>query len=223
LASHYYDPALHPTCAALRAGGLEIMRSLLDEKTSPDVAVELGAGRAIAPELLTNWNQIILMDSSPEMLMHSQQFSNENVTMLIADSAATGLNDGVADLVLSSLGDPYNSPALWMEIARILKPGGQAIFTTPSPQWASQFRTVGQDSPDDTSEFLLPDRTKVSVPSIIYSEADQVRIIEESGLTIVRVFGRKCKDVAAAAAAPKLAAVNPDQPYVLGYLARRDR
>jgi len=224
LASHYYDEARHPTCAALRAASKSMICELLDGVAIGRTVVELGAGKALAPECLAGWRsekyRIILLDSSPTMLAHSERYRTDGAELRIGEAARTGLPDGTADLVLSSLGDPYNTAELWREIRRLLVPGGLAVFTTPSWEWSSRFRPGGQMAAPNSSEFMTPEGTAVAVPSFILDRRHQTALIGAAGLAVVTCTGRNRMEIPEAARAPKLAYISEDMPFAAGYLVQ---
>jgi len=59
---------------------------------------------------------------------------------LILDAERLAIQNKSVDAVVASLGDPYNTSAFWRECARVVRPGGRVLFTTPAFAWAHSFR-----------------------------------------------------------------------------------
>jgi ubiquinone/menaquinone biosynthesis C-methylase UbiE len=159
LASEYYDETQHPTCANFE----ELSRLFLEPELATVVpranhVVELGAGRSIVAPLWKNLSQpmaqLILVDNSAAMLEYSREWLYNRVTAIVADARETELSDRIADVIVSSLGDPYNTPELWFEIERLLSLDGICLFTTPSAEWARLFRPRDEI---EKAEFKLRD------------------------------------------------------------------
>jgi SAM-dependent methyltransferase len=224
LASHYYDATFHPTCAALRAASKSMVVEFLASGPTPGAIVELGAGKALTPECLSEWQfsgaRLVLTDSSPTMLAYSEKYRSDSVELRVCPAHSTGLPSGMADLVISSLGDPYNDSRLWFEVHRLLAPGGIAIFTTPSWEWSTAFRPKGQQSAQNTSEFASPDGKMVAVPSFILERKDQEKLFRQARLQSIGFSVRCVRDVSQALRAPKLGVVSPDTPFMAGYLIK---
>jgi SAM-dependent methyltransferase len=193
LAAEYYDETQHPTCANFE----ELSRLFLEPQLTTVIpkanqGVELGAGRSIVAPLWKNLSQptaqLVLVDNSPAMLEYSREWLSNRVTAIIADARETRLPDRSADIIVSSLGDPYNTPEFWFEIERLLSIDGICLFTTPSVEWARLFRPRGET---EKAEFKLRDGSVMCVPSLVHSREDQQRLIESAGLRIIRemVFG----------------------------------
>lgn len=64
------------------------------------------------------------------------------------------------DLVVGSLIDPLLSPEVFVDVERVLKPGGEFIFTIPSSEWASNFE---ERQPINKTTFRLQNGHKVEV------------------------------------------------------------
>jgi hypothetical protein len=169
------------------------------------------------PEWRSRFDAIVLVDSSGSMLDHSRNLAKDRVTLLIEDAIGTSIPDASANLVIASLGDPYNGPSLWIELGRMMAPGAMAIFTTPSADWAELFRRDGQLAPIDSAEFISDDGRLVYVPSVILREDEQCEMIRLAGLVPDKVVWRCVSDVNEAALAPKLRLLGPAEPYVTGY------
>lgn len=185
LASEYYDPLRHPTCANFREASQILLFPWLYRLVTPKKRViEVGAGRSVVAEWLResrrNLATFIATDLSLEML-HYSQGNDSDQDLIVADAQRLPFAENFFDLAVSSLGDPYNTPLFWGEMARVLRPGAIVLFSTPSFQWACRFRQ-GRDA----AEFSLLDGHIITVPSYVRSPESQCQLIEHSGLTLMK-------------------------------------
>jgi hypothetical protein len=136
-----------------------------------------------------------------------------------ASADATGLRSGTVSLIVSSLGDPHNGPGFWRDVARLLATGSTCLFTTPSFEWSSSFRTNGDR---DVAEFARADGTRLFMPSNVSKEGEQVTMIEAAGLLVEdrRGFGT---ELLSRDPAPKLLCIRPSAPVVSAYVVRARR
>lgn len=220
IALEYYDHSRHPTCRDLRELSVRFLVPHLRTSLPADGSlVEVGPGHSIlAPEAAAEGalSRVILVDNSPRMLSYSDRWIASGARLVVASAEATGLKTGTVSLIVSSLGDPYNRLGFWREVARLLKPGGTCLFTTPSFQWSSSFRS---DDERDVAEFLRADGARLFMPSHVCNEREQAGMIEAVGLYIEdrQAFGT---DMLAAKPAPKLLSVAPSAPVVLAYVVK---
>jgi SAM-dependent methyltransferase len=114
------------------------------------------------------------------MLRYSQQWVAAGVHLAVGNAFELPLASESIQLLVSSLGDPYNAALFWEEGRRVLRPGGILVFTTPSYDWASRFRADGDMG---VAEFELADGRRVDVPSWIYPREEQIRIFARHGLS----------------------------------------
>nr|WP_237684448.1 class I SAM-dependent methyltransferase [Pseudaminobacter soli] len=182
--------------------------------------VEVGAGQSL---LAPFWKaaggdlrDVTLLDSSPSMLAYSAEWEQLGASLVVADATTTGLPAGSVDVLVSSLGDPYNSPAFWQEVSRILKPGGTCHFTSPAFEWAMAFRDEENLS---TAEFLRADGAELLMPSPVYKQLDQLRMFAGAGLRLIDEEALT-RQALASKPAPKLMCVPFDVPVVRGYSLR---
>jgi SAM-dependent methyltransferase len=221
LSAEYYDVTRHPTCRNF--GDLSErfivprLKRILRKGTH---VVDAGAGRSIAAAVMAEegigLDGLIILDSAPGMLAHSQEWLERGARAIIADARDTGLGSGSFDIIVASLGDPYNQPLFWRECARLLRRGGSCLFTTPTHDWASRFR-IGSDL--DAAEFLLSDGRSVLVPSFTPPDRDQITMIQQAGLRVgeVRAYSR---DDLSEPISPKLD-LGRAIPLVRGYTAKK--
>lgn len=223
IAGEYYDAILHPTCASLR----ELSEAFLVPRIAALPAtlrclVEVGAGRSILAPVWVGCgrpsNVLTLLDSAPGMLAYSAEWQVRGASLSLAEASALPFEDGSVDVVVASLGDPYNCRAFWRETARVLRTGGSVLFTTPALEWSSRFR-----NPElrDTAEFLRKDGTVLLMPSNILSEENQATMFEEAGLRLEEIATFSVADLQSPPA-PKLLCTLSGEPVLRGYALVRD-
>jgi SAM-dependent methyltransferase len=188
LADEYYIADVHPTCHNFNT----LSRKLLDQwlsDVSGDV-LEVGAGRSAVGQIMhsrgSDLHRLEVQDSSQRMLDHSSNLEQLGATLTISDARSIKRTDGSVDTVISSLGDPYNVSIFWEEVWRVLKPGGRAIFTTPSFEWAHRYRRFGTSQDANAAEFTLLNGRVALVPSFVYPLQRQIELIQKAGLIVTR-------------------------------------
>ncbi len=228
LAFEYYDPARHPTCANFRDGSEQLIESWLTEIPIAGSVCEVGCGMSIVASMFWDKNlslkRLYLTDSAPSMLKYSDKWASVGAHLLLADAARLPFVDESIESCIASLGDPYNCPTFWTELARVIMPGGYAVFTTPSFEWASQYRHSGEDSSTEfTAEFVLANGEVILAPSIICTPQDQVSIIENAnGLRVVTIENIVYSKLHSTRISDKLLGTKElDLPVVTGYLIRK--
>jgi SAM-dependent methyltransferase len=228
LAREYYDPARHPTCANFRESSKLIAEAWRRHIAVGGPVCEVGCGLSVAAELLTgagrNLDQLLLVDSSPSMLMYSERWTRSGARLILADAARLPFADSSVRACVASLGDPYNDPDFWNEMARVVEPLGHIIFTAPSFEWASRFREQSRDCEAmDVAEFLLPDGTKLLARSVIRAADDQVALVGRTGrLRVEEVRTVTYSQVPSTRLSSKLLVAEPgDLPVVAGFLIRK--
>jgi SAM-dependent methyltransferase len=229
LAEEYYDERRHPTCANFREASARILESWLERFPidQDGLSFEVGAGDSLLAELLARRGSrlqgLIATDQSPSMLRHSEKWKGTGLQLLVSEADELPLADGSLNLLVSSLGDPYNTPAFWREASRALRPGGRVLFTTPSHEWATSYR-AGQAQEATTAEFVLSDGRTVLVPSWVYSTAEQVRLIKCNDLAVVEIVHVSRSSLVAKRLSPKLLVGNGhDLSIVSGYFVVKGR
>jgi ubiquinone/menaquinone biosynthesis C-methylase UbiE len=227
LAKEYYDELLHPTCANFRIASKELINDFI--KTSnirKNNVLEIGAGKSVLIEVLEELNfsieNLIISDKEKNMLHHTESMNkNKSYSLIETDAQSTNFPDDTFDLIVSSLGDPYNTEKLWSEISRILLPGGLCIFTTPSYEWSNTFRK----SPNvhKYAEFITLLKEKVYVPSFIYDFGEQKQLIEKFNLSIQTSRAINLSQLSTTNISTKLLINNESElPIVTGYLVRKN-
>ncbi|WP_081247273.1 methyltransferase domain-containing protein [Mycobacterium avium] len=225
LAAEYYDSAKHPTCANFGLASRRLLCPLLDVTfMSGDRICEVGPGRSSVAEWLhgrgEKLNQLILVESSRGMARYSQGWVNAGAQLFHADARRMPLKDSSVSIVVASLGDPYNDLAFWREARRVLKRNGVVLFTTPAFEWAEGFRGSNGNAVD-LAEFELSDGRLVGVPSLVRAENDQLSMIRDSGLDVVKIAHATVHDLAGERLSSKLVTEKrrDHRPIVTAYFA----
>jgi ubiquinone/menaquinone biosynthesis C-methylase UbiE len=224
LATEYYDPILHPTCNNFRLASMEIVHRWVENRGGQ--FCEVGCGKSIVAEFLikhrSQLTDLLLTDSSSAMLEHSREWEKLGATLKVATANRLPVADSSVDTLVASLGDPYNDRPFWLEARRVLSPSGLMVFTIPSYQWASSFRQDLPNTLTTEAEFALGNGQRLWVPSLVYSEEDQTRLIEDAGLSIAKIESVNRDDLRMEKLSPKLLVLRDrSDPVVTGYVVTR--
>ena len=227
LAAEYYDRKAHPTCFNFRTASASILGMWKGVLIEAKAACEVGCGMSLYAELLRregrDVGQLELVDSSPSMLAYSAVWLRHGAKLTVADAADLPFTDGSFDVVVSSLGDSYNTGAFWRESRRVLRHGGTLAFTTPSFEWATAFRSRGEGEVPDKALFVSRDGTRCYVPSIILGPAEQVDLMAAHGFSLREMTCVRRREIADEQS-PKLGlAGGAGLEVVTGYLVRKER
>jgi SAM-dependent methyltransferase len=218
VALEYYDPVRHPTSANFREASRALMRPWLRQYATPAASVlETGAGDSIVGEWMQKERRtvarFVASDLSLEMLRYSRQRKG-GTNLVVCDAQRLPLADGAFDLVAASLADPYNTSLFWREAARVLRPGGHVLFTSPSFEWAQRFRGGAR-----IAEFVRADGEVLMLPSNVDTDNAQRDLIGACGLEVLRAEFVTDTELHETVRSPKLRSGS----IVSGYLARRPR
>ena len=156
-----------------------------------EIVVDLGCGGGIdlvlAAHRLGPAGQVIGVDFTPEMIQRATEVLDEAglaapvVELRLAGIDATGLPDGVADVVISNcvINLCADKEAVYREVYRILKPGGRLAI--------SDILLVGELEPGLRSRFMAnwPGCLGGAMP-----EARYFATLVDAGFRNVRVFAR---------------------------------
>lgn len=222
IASEYYDAALHPTCANFREASLYLLNEFFKaEPVANGCICEVGAGKSSLLEILPAYRlrtkKVLITDASPSMLDHSRVLPNASLCDIeLSDAYNIPLPSNSVAILVSSLGDSYNVWHFWNEVQRLLSPGGHVVYTTPTYDWAHLFR------PEHSSMYAEFDNTKhLSIPSWIYPEDTQIRIIQAHQLSVKTVSHFHLSQLQSRVISPKLHCVEQDNyPFVSAYIAQ---
>lgn len=211
VASEYYDAARHPTCANFREASSLYIRSRLFQVFEPASRIcEVGTGKSLVAELCEESDlhprQLILTDIAADMLEHSRHWAKSGITLCVSDARKLPFGDNQFELLVSSLGDPYNDQTFWSETARVLKRGGHCLFTTPAYDWATMFRSHGNVGDFTVAEFESRSGRSVRVPSLILHPHKQIEIIGQSGLCVIECVSVPIEHLKRLGLSPKLCA-----------------
>lgn len=219
VAGEYYDPVRHPTCVNFREASKILIGEWLPDEF--DVACDMGAGKSLLVELLVEQpsrrhGQVILIDSSEVMLRHSNHWNRRRgVASAVGDALALPFADNSLSFMVCSLGDPYNLPAFWREAGRVLEPDATMIFTTPSYEWVSRFR-----SGDSHQTAIFQTRHgEVGTPSYVYpSDAQRLEYMEKgTGLMMKEHAEVQAHDLSSPLSGKLRGTVSAGHPVLLGY------
>src|ERR1700728_1900836 len=203
VAAEYYDPERHPTCANFREASHALLLPWFNRiLTSTTEVLETGAGQSLVLEVLSEQRRtvgrLVVTDSSAEMLKYSDLLAAP-LELAICDAQELPWRAASFDVVVSSLGDPYNTQRFWHEVGRVLRPGGYALFSTPSFTWSAKFREGAQ-----IAEFLRSDGRMIAVPSFVASGREQRDMFENSGLILLEKHALTDTDLRLTRRSPKL-------------------
>jgi SAM-dependent methyltransferase len=186
VAHEYYDLQAHPTCHAFNRLSRLYLERRFPEPWGGEPIIEIGAGASSAASLLHargyRLEGLRITDNAAAMLQHSERWRAFGAELTHSNADAISADDGSCALLVAGLGDPYNVPAFWAEAARVLRPGGRALFTTPSHEWSLRYRGDGDAR---FAEFLLTDGQRLSLPSIVVSLDAQVRMMQAAGFSVI--------------------------------------
>lgn len=192
VATEYYDAKIHPTCQNFRDGSRAFLATSLDKVDRAGITLEVGAGNALLGELSKGnriqFEQMILLDSSREMLAYSKQYEHM-AQLIVGDALSLPFSARSVSLMVASLADPFNIPLFWQEAHRSLKTGGRFIFTVPSYEWASSFRRISEHEFADTAFFQLRSGERIYLPSLVKPEAEQASMMSSFGFRVVKTSG----------------------------------
>ncbi|MCW5658870.1 MAG: class I SAM-dependent methyltransferase [Burkholderiaceae bacterium] len=193
--------------------------------TGHERILELGAGSSVAAAVLHAYglplNRLLITDAEPSMLAHSKIWELWGATLQQADATALPFDDESFDLAIASLADPYNQPAAWKSIAKVLAPSGRVIATMPSHDWAARYRLTAGDDPD-TATFVLRDGSVARLPSYVPELSEQIAMMKQASLLVSRFESLGASKLEGEVLSPKLSvAVAPRASLLWGITAVR--
>lgn len=223
VAGEYYDPVRHPTCRNFREASAQLFaRYVASIDLVGKIVCDFGAGDSVLAELLADQSHQIetlcLVDASMQMLSYSNRYRQFGAQLVAGKAEQMPLATGCLDFMFASLGDPYNTDAFWREVSRVLRPGAQCYFTTPSVEWATHYRSHTPQERRFQALFELKGGQHVYVPSYIYTEHEQRALIEGYGLKVTGADSVVLSELGSVAS-PKLRRGDSDgrTPVVSGF------
>ena len=229
VADEYYDSSAHPTCAHFRVLSqryVSLVVTRLARRFS--CCLEVGAGRSILAEMRAAGGLttacLVVSDIEQKMLDASRDHSEHVDEFLLLDArdvpAAQGLRDRF-DLVVASMADPYDDDQFWRSLSVLVTAGGSVIMTTPSHEWADQFRASEPGDSRSLARFET-ENGRVWLPSMVRTVDDEIALIERNGFRVVESEPLYLAQGPGVPSAPKLrSTAELGMPVCVGYHAIR--
>jgi ubiquinone/menaquinone biosynthesis C-methylase UbiE len=200
---------------------LNLLPSINPNHEGPNsLLCEVGAGASLLAEILSQHDRglddLLITDASEKMLSKSHRWVDEGAMLENAPADNLPLPDSSCGLLVSSLGDPYNTSEFWKEVHRVLHPSGDVLFTTPAYEWASRFR---DDTQEGYAKFILQSGEEVRVPSYIYPDTAQKELITSASLSVEEIRTVPLSEIGSEFISPKLRVDGEELPVVTGYWA----
>jgi ubiquinone/menaquinone biosynthesis C-methylase UbiE len=228
VAAEYYDGDLHPTSSDFGFASYQLLKKNKEILFDAQSMCEVGAGKSTLLRVLLEENirptKLIISDLSSDMLQYSKDMRPTNAQFIICDATKIPVDESTFDLTVSLLGDPYNSRALWLELNRILKVGGVAFYTTPSWEWANEFRDHATDERRGAALFQTKHAGSVYVPSQVLPETHQAQLIGEAGFDVLKICRFTVEELLAlrGRASPKISNyLTKSTPIVTAFVAKK--
>jgi len=157
--------------------GHELLKRL--PNVTPQVIMDLGSGTGyFTPRLKQRYPEAftISLDLAEGMLNFSREKRPlENTVWLCGDAECLPLADNSVDLIFTSLAIQWceQTDKLFAEIARVLKPGGQFIFSTLGPDTLHELRSAWAQVDDQVhvNEFIDWRDLHAAVPDLLRVES----------------------------------------------------
>jgi SAM-dependent methyltransferase len=224
VADEYYNQYLHPTCKNFRDASVLLFRDYLSSIDLPRSVLDVGCGRSILPDLFPDgrWSSltIALVDQSQVMLQHTSKELQKISEIIYGEISNVRLSRSF-DLAISSLGDPYNTRKSWAQVSKQIRKGGFLFYSTPTLEWASNFRT-NEDGTDLHISRFLDRRGEVhDLPSIVVSTEQQSDMFLNVGFHLIRVTESYVTDLSEPISQKLITARQKNIPIVRGYLLQK--
>jgi malonyl-CoA O-methyltransferase len=113
--------------------------------------LDVGAGTGYCTELLVSHGaSLVALDIAPAMLVQARHRLGENVGYVAADTQSLPIKDHSIDIVFANLVLQWcvDLTAVFREFKRVLKNGGQIVFSTLGPKTLWELRSAWQHVDD---------------------------------------------------------------------------
>lgn len=140
--------ALYDSVAKLqRDVGTQLLTNLDRLRSSPATVLDLGCGTGyFYPDLKRRFpdTRYLGLDLAQGMVEYARDHAEGSGSWLVGDAEALPLASNTIDLVFSSLAVQwcYRPEHLFAELARVLRPGGQCVFTSLGPDTLCELRAA---------------------------------------------------------------------------------
>ena len=152
IAEEYYKAA-HVTCRNFDETVDVFLKEHPPNLQCGERYLEIGCGRSRLSRYSRNGVQVLLLDISEDMLLHSKRQGKDRASLLVGSAFGLPLRDGTLTGAFAFLADPFLHPVYFQELRRTLKTGGQILQIVPSHEWGSTLR-AHRHSPAHFSHFF---------------------------------------------------------------------
>lgn len=184
IAEEYYF-GFHPTSRNFDQTSAHHFQKHQPPLPQEGLVLELGAGIGRSAEYCkVSASRIVQTDASMRML----ELVPREASLLRVRCNALDLPfpADTVSLITAFLYDPFNVPSLYVEVARVLRPGGYFVGTLPHHTWGEALRRKLQLAPDRTV-FRTKSGEEFTSPSYLVSEEWLRDVLSRHRLDIERL------------------------------------
>jgi SAM-dependent methyltransferase len=180
MAAEYDDAIAHPRTAALRAASVSAISAWAGRvNRSFSRALDVGCGtRSVFADAAVA-QRVTALDVSFNMLRRVASDPR-----LCATANALPVRTRSVDVVVASLGAPFNVEAFWRESARVIRHDGVVIYTGPGFEWSLRERSP---SSAHEAQTVVAGKTR-TFETIVLPPLAQTALIELAGLDVIERF-----------------------------------
>lgn len=111
------------------------MKSLLEGVVRDKLVLDLGCGSGLFTRMLKDWGAKVVGSDLSVGLVTIARDENPDINFVVENATTTGFDDSSFDFITSSMMAHYfkDLSDLFIEVNRILKPGGEFIFSMHHP------------------------------------------------------------------------------------------